>query len=504
MKVAAGLLSALLSFWATIPTAIGQSVHERIFEFSPVAGAFTPDPNTNYKSVSALLGIRGSINNSPRWALEALFAYSPRQEQSFRRGMLDSYDAYVAYDTGGNPIGVAYTNFETRETEAVSGSDLLILGGSAVFHLTKNTIRPFLSLGGGFIDDIGGGSGEDEPGSEYSHPFADLGAGVKLFRRDGWNVRVEAHDYVTHQDDLARPNPRAPLLAAIADGFNGGRDRVSGQEPYDPFEHVGRRWLHNWAFTASVSLPLGWVWKDADKDQIADRFDAESTTAPGVVVDATGRGIDSDKDGVFDGIDACANTPWGATVSIDGCPSDSDKDGVWDGLDREPNTLAGATVDTEGRSSDSDGDGVPNGIDLCADTPKGAPIDEKGCAKSRIEEMLLRGDSIVLSGVRFEGGTSDLNPLSYHALNKVGPLMQTWTTSPDHPRRIEILVYPSRAEGSGASLAQARANALKTYLLQAFPKIPPQDVSARGMTSSPQGAGVGAEARVEIRSMPRV
>jgi hypothetical protein len=416
--------------------------------------------------------------------------------------LLTSYDSYIAYDAGGNPIGVAYANFETRETEAVSGSDLLIFGGSAVFHLTEKAIRPFVSLGGGFIDDISAGSGEGEPGGEFSHPFADLGAGVKLFRRDGWNVRIEAHDYVTHQDDLARPNPRAPLLAAIVDGNNGGRDLIPGQEPYDPDEHVGKRWLHNWAFTASVSMPLGWVWKDADKDQVADRFDAESTTAPGVVVDASGRGVDSDKDGIFDGIDACPNTPLGATVSIDGCPSDSDKDGVWDGLDREPNTLAGATVDSEGKSSDEDGDGVPNGIDLCAGTPKGTPIDEKGCAKSRIEEMLLRGDSIALSGVRFEGGTSDLNPLSYHSLNKVGPLMEVWTTNPDNPRRIEILVYPSPAEGRSASLAQSRADALKAYLLQAFPKISAQDVTARGMTS-PQGGGVGAEARVEIRSMPR-
>jgi len=165
--------------------------------------------------------------------------------------------------------------------------------------------------------------------------------------------------------------------------------------------------------------------------------------------------------------------------------------------------LAGATVDAEGRSSDSDGDGVPNGIDLCAETPKGTPIDEKGCAKSRVEEMLLRGEAIPLSGVSFEGGTVDLNPLSYHTLNKFGPVIQTWTTAPENGRRIEIIVHPSRAESGGASLAQARANALKAYLLQAFPKIPPQEIVARGTSSSPEGAGVGAAARVEIRAQPR-
>lgn len=413
-------------------------------------------------------------------------------------GTLTSYDAYRAYDSGGQPIGVAYTNFETEEVGAVSGSDLLILGGSALLHLTTSSIRPFVSLGGGFIDDI---NGDGAPGSEFSHPFGDLGAGVKLFREDGWNVRVEAHDLVTHQDDLARPNPRAPLLAAVTDGRIGLG--VPSDTPYDPDEHVGERWLHNWAITASLSVPLGWVWKDGDKDQVADRFDAEPTTPPAVIVDASGRGIDSDKDGIYDGIDKCASTPLGATVNIEGCPSDTDKDGIWDGIDKEAATLAGATVDAEGRSSDSDADGVPNGIDLCDNTPKGTPIDEKGCAKSRLEEMLLRGDPIPLSGVSFEGGTTEINPLSYHTLNKIGPLVQTWTTSTDNARRIELVVYPSRAEGGGASLAQARAEALKAYLLRVFPSIPPQDIVARGATSSPEGAGVDAASRVEIRATPR-
>jgi|GEM_PF-3096281 len=503
MKVAVGLVSALALLPAALPTANAEPVPERIFEFSPIAGVFLPDGNTNYKSSSPLVGVRAAINNSPHWGLEGSFSYSPRQQQSYRLGTLTSYDAYVAYDAGGSPIGVAYTNFQTEEIEAASGSDLLFFGGSGIYHFTTGSIRPFLSLGGGWIDDINGGSGPNEPGSNFSHPFADFGGGVKLFRRDGWNIRVEAHDLVNHQDDLARPNPRATLQAAISDGIQGGVDHVFGREPFDPDEHVGERWLHNWAITASLSIPFGWVWKDGDKDQVADRFDAEPTTPPNVVVDAQGRGIDSDKDGIFDGIDKCASTPLGATVNIEGCPSDSDKDGILDGLDKEPNTLAGAAVDAEGRSSDTDGDGVPNGIDLCDNTPKGTPIDEKGCAKSRLEEMLLRGDAIALSGVSFEGGTVELNPLSYHALNKMGPLLQTWTTQPENARRIEIIVHPSRAESGGASLAQSRADAIKAYLLRAFPKISPQDIVARGATSSPEGAGVGAAPRVEIRAMPR-
>jgi hypothetical protein len=416
--------------------------------------------------------------------------------------MLESYETYLAVDSGGNPIGIVITDLQATETETESGSDLLMYGGAAVLHLSLDKVRPFVSVGGGFIDDISGGSGEGEPGSAFSHGFGDLGAGVKIYRSEGWNIRMEVHDLITHQDDLARPNSLAKLEAAEFDlGTGGGSDGVFGTEPYDPDEHIGKRWLHNWAITASIAIPFGYAWKDGDGDKVADRFDLEPTTAPNVIVDSQGRGIDTDKDGVFDGIDQCHETPIGATVDLAGCPSDTDKDGVWDGIDQEPATLAGAAVDAQGRSSDADGDGVPNGIDLCANTPLGTPIDEKGCAKNSLEEMLLRGDRVALPGISFEPGSPEIDPLSYHALNKMGPLIQTWTTNAEKPRTIELTVYPSLGEAGGKSLAQERANALRTYLIQRHPTIDPARLLAVGASTSASGAGA-ERFLVEARMLP--
>jgi hypothetical protein len=500
MKAARGLVSGLLL--ASIPAAgLANDVPERIFEISPYVGVFVPDGNTNYKSASPLLGLRGVLNNSARWGIEGYVGYSPRQAQSYKTGMLDSYTPFIVVDPVGDPIGVVYTNLQTTETSAESGSDILMFGGSAFYHFSEKPVRPFLSLGAGFIDDISGGSGEGEPGSNYSHPYGDIGGGVKIYRSGGWNIRLEVHDLISHQDDLARPNPLAALNAADFDFLSGGgTDGVLGTEPYDPDEHNGKRWLHNWTISASLSMPFGYVYKDGDGDKVEDRFDLEPTTAPNVVVDAQGRGIDSDRDGVFDGIDQCDNTQAGATVDLAGCPSDSDKDGILDGIDTCPDTPPGATVDPTGCPSDADGDGVPNGVDTCPDTPLGTPIDEKGCAKNSVEEMLLRGDRVALSGVEFEPGSAEIDPLSYNGLNKVGPVIEHWTKHPETPRTVEVTVYPTREE-AGRELAQARADALRTYLIQRFSEIDPAKFAARGASSAPTGPGTEA-ARVDLRMLP--
>lgn len=493
---------------APVPGLAADEVPERIFEFSPFAGALKLDGNSNYKSTSPLAGFRATINNSPRWALEGVLAYSPGQEQTGRASLLESYDAYIVRDVAGQPVGILYSNFVESTSEFTSDSSLLMAGGSIVMHLSEKTVRPFLSLGGGFITDLSGGSEAGEPGSEFSHPYADFGGGIKLYRRQGWSIRLEAHDIVTHQDDLLRPNPQGALFAAIRDGTvdsnnqpTGGVDGVLGQEPFNPDEALGKRWLHNWALTASVAVPLGWVWKDGDNDRVADRFDQEKTTAPQVVVDPHGRGIDTDGDKVFDGIDKCASTPLGAIVNLEGCPSDPDGDGVFDGIDEEPNTPKGAIVDAKGRSADADGDGVADGIDLCADTPLGTEIDEKGCAKNPFEEKLLRGEHLGVLGVGFDAGTSDLDPLSFHALNKLGKSLASWTSHPERPRKVRIAVFSSLV-GGGLSLATARAEAIRTYLITEFSGINSQNLTAVGSGQISSGSTVGDGSRVEVFLTP--
>jgi outer membrane protein OmpA-like peptidoglycan-associated protein len=311
------------------------------------------------------------------------------------------------------------------------------------------------------------------------------------------------HDLVMLRDDLPRPNARAALLAAQRDLFTGGGlDGVFGQEPYAPDELRGKRWLNNFGFSASVTFPFGWVWKDADGDAIENRFDRCPTTAPGVIVDVSGCGIDSDSDGVFDGIDECADTPIGATVDLLGCPSDTDGDGIFDGIDQCADTPVGALVNAQGCPSDTDGDGVLDGLDECNDTPLGAAIDEKGCVKDPVEARLLLRELILVENVAFEPGTPDLRPLSYHYVNKMGRLLERWTGHPDRPLRIELGVHTDGIgdKETNLGLSQRRAESIRKYLLETFASMGANNLVAVGYGESrPVAADTTAEGRAANR-----
>ena len=349
-------------------------VPERIFEVQPYVGAFFPDSNMRYQN-SGLLGVRGSLNNSSWWGIEASLAWAPAQQQAFGKGFVESFSKHPGINAQGDTLGYSITNMQTRETTGEAATNLLLFGGAATVNLTEGRVRPFVMAGAGYIGDLASDAG-DRPGT-YSNGYLSFGGGIKYFRSSGWAIRLDINDYVMKKSDLARPYANAAVLAAQRDANSdtGGDDGVAGQEPYDPFEHRGRRWLHNFGISLSVSVPFGWAWKDGDGDHVADRFDQCLTTAPGVVVDPAGCGIDTDQDGVFDGLDQCPATPLGATVDVAGCPSDTDGDSVLDGLDLMDDTPIGAIVDAQGRHRDTDGDGVFDGLDKCDDTPLGASID---------------------------------------------------------------------------------------------------------------------------------
>jgi hypothetical protein len=510
MKLAHAAALATAAAFVVTSTARSQTdaVHERIFEINPFAGAFLTDEHTKYSGASPLTGFRASLNNSSRWALEGMFALSPAQSQEFRNAMLESYDAHVAYDAGGSPRGVVFTNLVTSEGTAESSSSLFLAGGSILAHVSGNRFRPFVSVGAGFIEDLA--SGDDAPPSPFSNLFYDLGFGFKYFRTSGWGLRLDIRDYVMRRDDLPQPNSRAALLAAQRDladvdfdpndpttwGSDGGTDGVVGEEPFSPDSYRGKRWLNNYAVTLSLTVPLGWAWKDGDGDMVEDRFDKCLTTAPGVIVDPVGCGIDSDEDGVFDGLDSCGETPRGATVDLQGCPSDADADGVFDGLDQCADSPAGALVSAEGCPSDRDGDGVLDGLDRCDDTPLGAGIDANGCVQDPIEERLLHGSDVVLDRVEFESGEAELRPLSYHQLNKIGRVIERWTGSATRPLRIEIAVT---TDGGPADLGQRRAEAVRGYVLRNFPETGANNLVGAGYPGAPPGESTDTSRRVVVR-----
>ncbi len=196
-----------------------------------------------------------------------------------------------------------------------------------------------------------------------------------------------------------------------------------------------------------------------------------------------GKPVDTDGDGVVDKKDKCPGTPAGATVDATGCPTDSDKDGVYDGLDQCPNSPTGAKVDAKGCPTDSDADGVFDGLDKCPNTAAGAKVDADGCpiVVTERETELLDTGMIRLQGVNFETGKADLLPESFGILDDVGAILRKWPQL-----QVEVGGHTDSrgAAAANQSLSEARANAVRTYLLEKFPDIQGSQLTAKGYGES--------------------
>lgn len=243
---------------------------------------------------------------------------------------------------------------------------------------------------------------------------------------------------------------------------------------------------------------------DTDTDKVFDGLDACPGTPGGAVVDDKGCPVDTDNDTVFDGLDLCANTPMGATVDPNGCPVDGDKDGVFDGLDQCADTPTGATVDTAGCPTDQDQDKVFDGLDQCPDTPSGTEVDARGCTVPKdtdgdgvfdqqdrcpntaagtrvdavgcpvIQEVVQaaarplfqvvegKAQPLILKGVNFRTGRSDLTPSSYTVLDEVAASLVANPTA-----RIEIGGHTDAtgARATNLRLSLGRAMAVRAYLV---------------------------------------
>ena len=222
---------------------------------------------------------------------------------------------------------------------------------------------------------------------------------------------------------------------------------------------------------------------DSDGDGVYDGLDKCTGTPKGAIVDATGCPHDSDGDGVYDGLDKCPGTPKGAIVDANGCPLDSDGDGVYDGLDKCPNTPKGAVVDSAGCPKDSDGDGVPDGLDKCPDTPAGARVDADGCpiVVTEKETELLDTGMIRLQNVNFETGKADLLPEAYPALDEVGAILLKWPQL-----KIEVGGHTDSrgTKVRNQALSEARAAAVRDYLLKKFPNLVADQLTSKGYGAS--------------------
>jgi outer membrane protein OmpA-like peptidoglycan-associated protein len=389
---------------------------------------------------------------------------------------------------------------EARGIYATSDGDsgetlkLLHASGDLTWFLGHGVIRPYLLGGAGVMHLDTGVASESKLALNGGLGFRIALSSQIALRLDGREVAYKVF-VPSENEEKYKHGPEA--FASLSFGFGGAprdadRDGVRDRLDRCPSTPLGAR-------VDAAGCPI-----DGDQDGVPDGIDRCEGTPKGAAVDATGCTIDSDQDGVPDGVDACSNTPSGARVNATGCPIDSDGDTVPDGLDQCEGTLAGCVVNPNGCPTDADQDGVCDGLDKCPDTPENARVDATGCPiqVSSKETELLETGMIRLQNVNFDTGKATILPESFANLDEVADILARW---PD--LRIEIAGHTD-SRGSDArnmSLSQARASAVRGYLVNKFPELRPEQFTAKGygesqpIATNTTALGRARNRRVEFR-----
>jgi OOP family OmpA-OmpF porin len=388
-------------------TSIATAEVEKVrLEVSPYAGALLVDEQLGYtESVAPMVGAKLGIALAPRVLLEAQ---------------------------------ASWARFQTNGTSGLEDRDLgMLSGGLSIDLLGGSHVRPFLTLGGGYAEDIT----TDALGS-VADPFAEVGGGFKITAGGGLGIRLEARQ-------IMMP-----------------REGVSGTEL-----------LQNTAVGMRLVLPFARQHGDQDTDGIRDNKDLCSATPVGADVDLQGCPVDSDSDGVWDGIDVCMSTPVGAAVDGSGCPTDSDGDGVYDGIDVCMSTPAGAMVDGSGCPTDTDGDGILDGMDNCPNSAAGARVDDSGCEISAMEYEMLDTGRVRVNGGEFASGKAEQHTTSYSVVDEAGEVLSRWSQL-----TVEIGGHTDSKgkASSNRSLSERRAQAVADYILWRFPQVSSNQIRVRG------------------------
>lgn len=225
---------------------------------------------------------------------------------------------------------------------------------------------------------------------------------------------------------------------------------------------------------------------------------------------------DTDGDGLIGKDDGCPDEPedFDDFEDADGCPDpDNDDDGVLDGDDGEPlipEDRDGFEDDDGVPDPDNDGDGIADVDDGAPDDPEDpdgfqdtdgvpdldndqdgvadmndqcplepGPMENAGCKNRPL--VIVRGCSFDLSQkVYFRTGRSELRPRSFTLLQGVAELLKS---QPQIQRvRIEGHTDAQGPERSNQRLSQARADSVRTFLLQQG--IGPERLDAVGFGES--------------------
>jgi outer membrane protein OmpA-like peptidoglycan-associated protein len=231
--------------------------------------------------------------------------------------------------------------------------------------------------------------------------------------------------------------------------------------------------------------------RDCGKTPVAVRRASEPVgTGPSVTAK------DTDGDGVPDVDDLCPDVPGPAENR--GCPvfADRDGDGVADDVDRCPE-LAGPRENFGCPWPDRDGDRVADKDDRCPDEP-GSP-ENQGCPR-RAALIVVKRDRIELKQqIHFQPNRARILSDSFDVLREVAEAIK------DAPVTVRIEGHTDNVgkRKENIKLSQARADAVKDYLVQAG--VEPTHLKSVGygpkrpIASNSTKAGRTLNRRVEFR-----
>jgi len=256
---------------------------------------------------------------------------------------------------------------------------------------------------------------------------------------------------------------------------------------------AGDRWDGYFTLTLGLSFYIGEP-KDTDNDGIPDKYDVDPLHAEDYdrFEDFDGRpDPDNDQDGILDSDDQAPNKPedLDGFQDSDGVPDpDNDGDGILDKNDKMPGTDAAVAAgiitvedfdgfqDEDGAPDpDNDGDTIPDSLDKCPNEAEtfNEYQDEDGCPDTKPEVDV--GQSIVLEGVNFASGSSDLTANSETILDNVAVDMHKYPEI-----EIEIRGYTdiTGSYQGNIRISQRRADTVKQYLVRQG--IAPYRINTKG------------------------
>jgi OOP family OmpA-OmpF porin len=288
----------------------------------------------------------------------------------------------------------------------------------------EHVLIPFALAGAGAVTIVDSANTDIVKKDTKLAPY--LGIGAKYRTNNGWGVRADARGLLASKLD-------AEAMTAKSKGFAFEVEILLAV--YRDFGHKKTKKLE--------PTPPAGKDEDTDKDGIVGAADKCPTEA-------------EDKDGFKDD---------------DGCPDpDNDEDGIADAADKcplEAEDKDGFKDDDGCPEPDNDEDGVPDAADKCVDkaeTHNGFQ-DDDGCPDElpdAVKAMLG-----VVQGVNFKVNDAVLVPGSTKALDKAAAaLVETKDVKIEIQAHTEdVALRPGGKFADNAALSQARADAIKAYLV---------------------------------------